>query len=304
MKKILITDGMSSSSISDLKNSGYQVDEKFYESAELGNALKDYDAVVIRSATKINQTHIDEALNGNLKLIIRGGVGVDNIDVAYAEKKGISVRNTPGASSKSVAELAMAHMFSIARFLPASKLTLSNGKWEKKKYTGTELGGKTLGIVGMGKIGQELAKMASAIGMNIAYHVHVNEIPNLPANYKKLSLCDLYKECDYISLHVPLKKGAPAIIGKNEISTMKDGAVIINCARGGVVDEVSLIEALDCGKLGGAGIDVYQEEPTKNATLVCHPSISVTPHIGAQTKEAQDRVGSEVVEIIKNFFEK
>lgn len=303
MKKILITDGMSSNSINDLKKAGYQVDEKFYESNELNNILKNYNAVVVRSATKIRQEHIDSCANGNLKLIIRGGVGVDNIDVKYAESKNISVRNTPGASARSVAELAMAHMFSIARFIPASKLTLKDSKWEKKHYTGTELGEKTLGVVGMGRIGQELAKMATAIGMKVIYF-DVFDILNLPTTFEKVGLETLYKTSDYISLHVPIKKGDPALVGKNEINKMKDGAIIINCARGGVIDETDLLDAVNTGKLKGAGVDVYIEEPTKNLALVSHPNISVTPHIGAQTDEAQNRIGAEVVEIIRNFFEK
>jgi len=301
MYKILITDGMSKAAIEDLKKSGYTVDEKFYESSELCNVIENYNVVVVRSATKIKDIHIDKACN--LKLIIRGGVGVDNIDVNYAQSKGISVRNTPGASANSVAELALAHMFSVARFIPASKLTMSDGKWEKKKYTGTELGGKNIGIIGMGRIGKALANKCYALNMNVLYY-DVFQIPDLNKNFKKVSLDEIYKNCDYISLHVPIKKGDPAIITENEINKMKDGVCIINCSRGGVVDEVALLDALNSGKVKGAGIDVFIEEPTKNIALTSHSNVSVTPHIGAQTIEAQDRIGSEVVEIIKGFFEK
>lgn len=296
--KILITDGMSKSGIAELKKLGHEVFEKFYDDASLGAALKNVDAVVIRSATKVREKHIKESLGGKLKLIIRGGVGIDNIDHEYAKSVGVSVKNTPYASAPSVAELAIAHMFALARFIPDAKTTMCEGKWEKKCYDGIEIAGKTLGVIGMGRIGQELAKRAEALGMTVIYY----DLVDMKVKYKKVSLDDIFAKSDFISLHIPIKKGQKAIIGKDEFSKMKDGVYIINCARGGVVDEEELLNALNSKKVAGAGIDVYVDEPTHNINLVKHARVSVTPHIGAQTKEAQDRVGEEVVAIIKDFF--
>jgi len=304
MKRILITDGMDKNAIADLKKYGYDVVEKFYSDEGLGAALKDFNVVVVRSATKVREKHLKAALEtGNLKLVIRGGVGIDNIDAKFAQTNGISVMNTPGASAPSVAELALAHMFALARFLPDAKTTMCEGKWEKKCYNGIEVAGKTLGIVGMGRIGMELATRAHGLGMTVLYYdIRANlDVPNL---YKKASMDELLAKSDFISLHVPIEKGKPAVIGANEFAKMKKGVYIINCARGGVVDETALIAAMDSGKVTGAGIDVYIEEPTSNINLVKHARVSVTPHIGAQTKEAQERVGAEVIQIVRKFFEK
>ena len=303
MRRILITDGMDKSGIAELKKIGYEVVEKFYGDEDLGAALKDFDVVVIRSATKVREKHIKTALEtGTLKLIIRGGVGIDNIDAKFAEANGVSVMNTPGASAPSVAELALAHMFSLARFISDSKATMCDGKWEKKIYNGIEISGKTLGVVGMGRIGMELATRAQALGMDVLYY-DVRQDLNV-TGYKKATMDEILAKSDFISLHIPISKGQPAIIGANEMAKMKKGAYIVNCARGGVVDENALIAALDSGHLGGAGIDVYVEEPTANINLVKHSRVSVTPHIGAQTAEAQERVGAEVIQIIRKFFEK
>ncbi|MBN1115369.1 MAG: D-2-hydroxyacid dehydrogenase [Oligoflexia bacterium] len=302
--KVLITDGLSKAAIADLKAKNYQVTEQFFEDEKLGDALKDFNAVVVRSATKIRKKHLDKALEtGNLKLIIRGGVGIDNIDHEYAESRGISVKNTPAASSPSVAELAVAHMFSLARALPFAKMSMSEGKWEKKKFNGIELAGKTVGVVGMGRIGIELATRAKALGMEVIFY-DVREDLEVSSQFRKVTLDELYKDSDFISLHIPAQDNGKPVVGSDEIKKMKDGVYIINCARGGVIDENALIEALDSGKVTGAGIDVYEEEPTKNIRLASHQNVSATPHIGAQTKEAQARVGAEVVQVISKFFEK
>lgn len=302
MYRILVTDGMEKSGIEELRASGFEVVEQFFEPDALGEALKDFDAVVVRSATKVRQPIIDKALeSGRLKLVIRGGVGVDNIDVAYAEGKGIKVRNTPNASSASVAELALAHMFAVARFVNVSNVTMREGKWEKKKYEGIEIGGKTLGLIGFGRIAKELAKRAKVLGMKVLYTNRSGKVEGFE-EYEYCSLEDILKRSDFVSLHIPLDKAKGAVIGKAEIEMMKDGAYIINCARGGVVDEDALLEALNSGKLAGAGIDVYKEEPTKNIELVSHPKVSATPHIGASTGEAQTRIGEEIVSIIKEIL--
>lgn len=302
--RILITDGMEKGSIQVLKDNGYEVVEKFYEPEELGTALQEFDAVVIRSATKIRKPIIDKACEtGKLKLIIRGGVGVDNIDVAYATEKGIRVANTPNSSSASVAELALAHMFAVSRFVNTANVTMREGKWEKKKYKGIELSGKTLGLVGFGRISRSLAQKAEALGMKIIYTDILGKAEGYD-QYEYYTLEDLLPKADFVSLHIPFIKEQGATIGKAQIDMMKDGAVLINCARGGVVDEAALLEALNSGKLRGAGIDVFEVEPATNVELINHPNVSVTPHIGAATVEAQTRIGAEVVQVIFDFFNK
>jgi D-3-phosphoglycerate dehydrogenase len=302
MIRVLVTDGMEKSGIEELKAKGFEVVEKFYEPEVLGEMLKEFDVIVVRSATKVRQPIIDKALEaGRLKLIIRGGVGVDNIDVAYAMEKGIKVSNTPNASSASVAELAISHMFAVSRFINISNVSMRQGKWDKKKYEGVEIGGKTLGLIGFGRISRELAKKASALGMTVVYTDIIGKAKDCD-EYEFLELNDVLKKSDYVSLHIPFIKEQGATIGKDQLAMMKDGSFLINCARGGVVDEAALVEALDNGKLAGAGVDVFVEEPTKNETLVNHPKVSVTPHIGAATKEAQTRIGAEITSIIFDFF--
>lgn len=303
MVKVLITDGLDKASIETLKNDGYEVAEKFYKSEELGEVLKNYDVLVVRSTTKVRESIIDKAAEaGKLKLIIRGGVGVDNIDVAYAESKGIAVRNTPQSSSSSVAELVIAHMLALSRFLYMSNVSMREEKWEKKAYEGVEINGKTLGLVGFGRIAREVAKRAYALGMKVLYTDLIGRVDGFN-EYGYCKLEELLRNSDFVSLHIPYDQTVGPVIGKDEIEIMKDGAYLINCARGGVVSEGALLEALDIGKLSGAGIDVFEEEPTKNKTLIQHPKVSVTPHIGASTIEAQARIGKEVVSIIKESFE-
>lgn len=303
MKKILVTDGMDKGALASLRSAGFEVVEQFYAPEELGAALREVDCVVVRSATKVRQNHIDEALTtGRLKLIIRGGVGVDNIDVAYAETHGIAVRNTPNASSHSVAELAVAHMFSCARFISVAGATMREGKWEKKAYgKGIELRGKTLGIVGYGRIGACLGDIAQALGMKVlAYRRHPQ--PELESPTLRFTTLDeLLASSDFVSLHTPAIPGKP-LMDRENIAKMKDGAVLINTSRGANVDEEALLEALNTGKLRAAGLDVWAQEPTRNEALYTHPRVSCTPHIGAATAEAQARVGSEVVGIIRDFF--
>lgn len=301
MIKVLTNDGLQQEAIDNLKLLGMEVTNYHYSKEELKNILKDFDVITIRSATKIDSDILDSLTDeSKLKLIIRAGVGVDNIDVPYAKNLGIEVRNTPNASSDSVAELAIAHMFSVARFLADSNFTMRVGSWNKKEYQGIELSGKTLGIIGMGRIGRALAKKASAIGMNVVYYTIEGKYNDL--SYKFESLEELLRTSDFISLHVPYDKKIGPIIGRSQFELMKDGVYLINCARGKVVDEDALLEALDNGRVAGAGIDVFEQEPTLNKRLINHKRVSVTPHIGASTKEAQDRIANEVVNIIRDFF--
>lgn len=302
MIRILVTDGMDKGAVQTLKDMGHEVTEQFFEPEELKEQAKNFNVIIVRSATKVRKEIIDSAVeSGNLKLIIRGGVGVDNIDVAYAESKGIKVRNTPKASSSAVAELALGHMFCLARFIGISNVTVREGKWNKKQYKGIELSGKTLGLIGFGRIGRELAKKAKALGMKIIYTDILGPAKDC-SEYSCVSLEELLANSDFISLHVPGNEDKSPVIAKTEFTKMKDGAFLINCARGSVVDESALLEALNSGKLAGAGIDVFPEEPTKNLELVNHEKVSVTPHIGASTKEAQKRIGAEIVSIIKENF--
>lgn len=300
--RILVTDGMDKSAIAELKALGHEVVEQFYEPEQLGAALREFDVAVVRSKTKVRANHIEQARGGRLKLIIRGGVGVDNIDVSCAEANGIQVKNTPRASSQSVAELAMAHMFSCARYLSIAGHTMREDKWEKKAYgKGIELCGKTLGIVGFGRIGQALGRMAKAIGMDvIAFDIF--HIPGMEeqTGISYVEMEELLAKSDFISVHAPAVDGSKLISAEN-IAKMKDGVVLINTSRGSNVDEDALLAALESGKVRAAGLDVYAEEPPKNHALYSHPMVSCTPHIGAATVEAQKRIGAEIVSIVKSF---
>ena len=299
--RILVTDGMDKTAVAQLKANGHEVVEQFYEPDALGEALKEFDACVVRSATKVRANHIDIAKEGRLKLIIRGGVGVDNIDVKYAEENGIAVRNTPKASSNSVAELVIAHMLSCARYISIAGHTMREGKWEKKAYgKGIEIGGKTLGVIGYGRIGQALGRMAQALGMTVlAYDIYkVEGLECDTMHYVELD--ELLAKADFISLHTPAIDGKP-LINAETIAKMKDGVVFINTSRGNNVDEDALLAALDSGKIRAAGLDVYAKEPPTNEALLHHPAVSCTPHIGAATVEAQKRIGAEIVDIIENF---
>lgn len=299
MIRILANDGLQQGAIDKLTSLGFEVVNNHYDKDELGNILREFDILVIRSATKVTADILAQAEGGNLKLIIRAGVGIDNIDIPYATKVGVIVKNTPNASSDSVAELAIGHMFALARFIAISNYTMREGQWNKKKYEGIELKGKTLGIIGMGRIGRSLAKRAEALGMNIIYNDMFGKQDNLTYEFSNLE--NLLKISDFISLHVPYDKEKGALIGKAQFDIMKEGVYLINCSRGKVVEESALLEALNSGKVAGAGIDVFEEEPTKNEALVNHPKVSVTPHIGAATKEAQERIGEEVVTTISDF---
>ncbi|EHJ02396.1 Phosphoglycerate dehydrogenase [Clostridium sp. DL-VIII] len=300
MIKVLTNDGLESTAIAALETLGAEVVNEHFGQDVLGEKLKEFDAVVIRSATKLTSDVFEVEAGGNLKLAIRAGVGIDNIDIPAAQGKGVTVRNTPAASSDSVAELAIGHMFALARFIAIANYTMRNGEWNKKKYQGTEIAGKTLGIIGMGRIGQSLAKKATALGMKVVYYTIEGKHDEL--TYDFVSLEEVLKTSDFISLHVPYDKKAGSLIGKKELQLMKNTAYLINCARGKVVDEAALLEALDNGEIAGAGIDVFEEEPTKNEKLINHAKVSVTPHIGAATEEAQTRIGEEVVSVIKEFF--
>jgi D-3-phosphoglycerate dehydrogenase len=254
---------------------------------------------VVRSRTKIRQPLIDVC--PKLKVIVRGGVGLDTIDADYARSKGITVMNTPKASSASVAELAIGFMFSLARNLYKATSTVKAEKWEKKAFEGDEISGKTLGLLGIGNIGKEVARRANALGMTvIAYDPYVKEAEGVSL----VTLDELLSSSDYISLHLPKTKESADMINKSMFAKMKTGVRIVNCARGGIINEVDLYEALTTGKVAGAALDVYAEEPPLDWKLVKLDNVICSPHIGAATREAQGRVGAEVAEKLIEFARK
>ncbi|MBA2407532.1 MAG: D-2-hydroxyacid dehydrogenase [Chitinophagales bacterium] len=312
MIRILANDGIEAAAKADLIKGGYEVQDVKISQDELASRINEFDVLTVRSATKVRKPLID--VMSQTKLVIRGGVGLDNIDVDYAQSKGISVRNTPLASSQSVAELVFAHLFGLVRYLPQSHREMPlHGEQEfkilKERFSkGSELKGKTLGFIGFGNIGQTTAKIALGCGMNVlAYDLYPREwvlelifmngiktsVPVSPSTKE-----DIISQSDFITVH---SAGSSQVISEKEFAMMKDGVGIINCARGGAIKESELIDALNSGKVAYAGIDVYEEEPTKNIALLQHERVSLTPHIGASTREAQERIGKEVVDIIMNF---
>ena len=306
--KILANDGISANGVEKLEAAGFEVSTVTVAQEQLENYINNEGivALLVRSATKVRKDLIDAC--PSLKIIGRGGVGMDNIDVEYARDKGLHVINTPAASSESVAELVFAHLFSGVRFLYDSNRNMpldgdSKFKVLKKAYAkGTELRGKTLGVIGFGRIGQATAKIGLGLGMKVIAHDPFMEKANVTVPFFDgqsvtfdidiESKETVLKEADFLSLHVPAQK--EFVIGAAEIELMKDGAGLVNAARGGVVDEVAMVEALKSGKLGFAGVDTFENEPTPAIQVLMTPNVSLTPHIGAATTQAQKRIGSEL----------
>lgn len=294
MAIILANDGIDKSAKAALEALGHTVDIEKYEGDALLARLAEVDCIVIRSATKMRDEQIEAGAKGNLKLIIRAGVGIDNINVETAKAHNVAVRNTPEASSNAVAEVAFAHMIGLCHHLHEANVTMRQGKWLKKEYTGSELMGKTLGLIGFGRIAQNLGEKAKAFGMNVIFTRRTQvEV----AGFCQVSFDELIEQSDFISLHTP-SIGKP-ILGKDEFARMKDGVYVINTARGDLIDDDALLEALDSGKVAGAALDVFREEPLKDERIWSHDKISLTPHIGAATNEAQARIGDVIVDIIK-----
>ena len=314
MFRILANDGIDPIGKELLEKAGFQVDTTHIPQDQLSEGLKNYDGLTVRSATKVRKELIDAC--PTIKLIGRGGVGMDNLDVDYERSKGLAVVNTPAASSLSVAELVFAHLFTGIRFLQDSNRKMpveGNSKFNdlKKAYAkGIELRGKKMGIIGFGRIGRETAKIALGLGMEVlAYDLF--EIPNeleliigtdtkVTCPIKVVSIDQLIKDADFISLHVPFSE--KPVLGKDEFENMKNGVGVVNCSRGGTIDEDALIDALNSGKLAFAGLDVFDNEPTPRQDLLTHPKVSLTPHIGASTNEAQERIGTELANLIIDFF--
>ena len=316
MIRILANDGIDPTGKALLEQAGYVVDTETVPQDKLIEALQNYDALTVRSATKVRKDVIDAC--PNLKLIGRGGVGMDNIDVEYARSKGVVVVNTPAASSLSVAELVFAHLFTGVRFLqdanrkmPVEGATAFN-KLKKSYAAGIELKGKTLGVIGFGRIGREAATIALRLGMKVlAYDLHPLTV-NIKLDFQggvevdvpisTVSFEDVIQHSDFITLHTPFADRP--ILDEGAFKKMKPGVGIVNCSRGGTIDEAALIEALDSKQVGFAGLDVFDNEPTPRAEILNHPKISLTPHIGASTNEAQERIGTELANLIIEHLSK
>lgn len=300
MKKVLICDALHPDALEELKSlSDLDVTLKTgMDESELIKTIPDYNAAVVRSATKITKNVVEAA--SNLELIIRAGIGLDNIDLDAAEEKGIEVRNTPTATTISVAEHTFGLMLGAVRQHGRGNLSMKQHKWEKKKLKGSELYGKTLGIIGSGRIGLAVAQRAIAFGMKVIVYDVVEVKTDL--DIEQVSLDELFKRADIISLHLPLTKDTKHIISDEEFSKMKDGVVIVNAARGGVVDEKALLKALNEGKVKAAAMDVCEVEPPEEFDLIDHPNVLATPHIGAACAEGQRRAGLEVVKILKEKY--
>lgn len=302
MAKILVSDPIAKAGVELLQKEGHEVVVQKMTPEELVAAIPSYDAIIVRSATKVTADVIKAGTN--LKIIGRAGVGLDNVDKKAADEKSIKVVNTPAATSISVAELAIGHMLAASRWIGFGTSTMKEGKWEKKVMEGVELYGKTLGLIGIGKIGIETAKRAIAFGMKvIAYDPYVTD-PGHP-DIKLVSKDELVANSDFISLHIPLTPETKGILGAPEFEKAKKGLVVVNCARGGVVDEEALYDALKSGKVFAAGIDVFEKEPPDNThKLATFPNVALTPHIGAATEEGQLRAGVQLAEKIAEFFKK
>jgi D-3-phosphoglycerate dehydrogenase len=301
--KVLVSDPIPEEAVWMMKNEGIWVDViTNLSQEELVKMIPDYDALVVRSGTKVTKEVIDAAKK--LKIIGRAGVGVDNIDVNAATQRGIVVANAPGGNSISTAELTIAMIFAVARKIPQAVESVKSGKWERKRFLGTELRGKTLGVVGLGRVGFEVAKRAKGLEMSVlAYDPYISEDRAKEIGVELVELEDLIKRADFITIHVPKTKETEGMFSKREFELMKDGAYIINCARGGIVDEKALYEALKNGKLAGAALDVYESEPpSPENPLLRLENVVTTPHIGASTKEAQISVGLTIAEEILNVY--
>jgi D-3-phosphoglycerate dehydrogenase len=297
MKKILIADALSPEALEELKAiPDFEVTIKTgMDEEELVKTIPEFNGTVVRSATKLTSRAIEAA--SNLELIVRAGIGLDNIDVKAAEAKGIQVANTPAATSISVAEHTFGLMLAIVRNHGKANLSMKEHKWEKKLLSGTEIYEKTLGIIGVGRIGLEVAKRAIAFGMKVIAFDVIEVKTDL--DVKQVTWEELLAQADIITLHLPLTEKTKHMISDKEFEMMKDGVILINASRGGTVDEKALLKALDSGKVRAAALDVFEKEPPVEFSLIDHPNVIATPHIGAAAKEGQARAGMEVVKILK-----
>ena len=301
--KILVADAVSEDGVSLLRSSpGIEVTVKTgMKPDELAKTIGDFDALIVRSATKVTPEVLGDP--GRLKVIGRAGTGVDNIDLKAATRAGVVVLNTPGGNSLAAAEHTVTLLLALARNVPQANAELREGRWERKKYVGVEIAGKVLGVIGLGRIGREVVRRCRGLRMEVVgYDPFVTEESVADLGVTVCSLDDVLARSDFVTLHVPISDDTRNLINADAIALMKDGARLINCARGGLVDEQALLEAIESGKLAGAALDVFESEPPTNRRLVEHPRIVSTPHLGASTVEAQQRVGTEIAEKIREFF--
>jgi D-3-phosphoglycerate dehydrogenase / 2-oxoglutarate reductase len=293
--KVLVCDSISKNAIERMRKACLEVDvQDKITPEELLQVIGNYDAMVVRSRTKVRKPVIDAATN--LKVVVRGGVGVDNIDVDYAQSKGVKILNTPGASTHSVAELTIAYLFALARPISQATASMREGLWEKAKFEGIELQGKVLGIIGMGRIGMAVGTRAAALGM-IVLGYDSRTVGTAPF-MQMVELEELIAKSDFITLHIPLTESSHHLINAEMIATMKDKVRIVDCARGGVIDESALYDAIVAGKVAGAALDVFESEPLTDRKLFDLPQVIGSPHIGASTHEATARIGDEVADLL------
>ncbi|HSB66992.1 MAG TPA: hydroxyacid dehydrogenase [Anaerolineales bacterium] len=299
--KVLITDGLSDKGIAIL-SSAAQVDNKPDISADdLLKVAGEYDAIVVRGRTKVTPAVFEAAKK--LRVVGRAGVGVDNIDLTAARSKGVTVVNAPKSTSLAVAELALGMMFCLARMIPKADYTMKQGQWIKKQLEGIELNGKTLGIVGMGNIGTAIAHKAAALGMKtLGYDTLVSTEEIKKRGAEPTTLVDLYAKSDFITFHLPLSPESKGMVNGQAFAQMKRGVRIIDAARGGIIDETALVAALETGQVAAAALDVFATEPPGSTALVAHPNVVATPHIGAQTEEAQDRAAEDIASEVLNVL--
>jgi len=304
LAKVIICDPIHEDGVKMLRDAGLDVTlDTEVTAEELLKKISEYDAMVIRSRTKVTKELLDAATS--LKAIARAGVGLDNVDLPYAKEKGVEVFNSPEAPCNAVAELVLGMMFNMARMISEADAGMKQGKWEKKKLTGFEIQGKTLGIIGFGRIGYTLGKKAKCLGMRVlAFDVAIDRVKQYieEIGAEAVDLDTLYAQSNFITVHVPLLPQTKHMINKEAIAKMRDGVHLINAARGGVIDEAALKEALDSGKVKGAALDVFEEEPKPDEELVCRSNVICTPHIGAGSVEAQIGNSTVVAEKLIKFF--
>ena len=300
--KVLIADEMSKKAVDLLSGAGFQVDVKTgMKPEELAAVIGQYHGLGIRSASKVTAAVL--ANPGKLKIIGRAGVGVDNIDVKAATEKGVLVINTPQGNAAAAAELAIGLMFALARKIPGADASMKRGEWEKKKFMGVEIAGKTLGVIGLGNIGRQAAERGVGLKMSvIGYDPLVKSETGLPAGVKLASLDDVITKSDFITLHVPLTPETKDLFNTATFARMKKGSYLINCARGGIVNESDVLEALKSGQLAGAALDVFGKEPPEPSPLFAHENLIASPHLGASTREAQEKVAIELAEVFVGYL--
>jgi len=300
--RVLVTDPLAPEAVELLRKAGHEADVKKLTPEDLLKVIHEYDALLVRSETKVTKPVLEAAKR--LKVVGRAGVGVDNIDVEAAKARGIRVVNSPAASTNAVAELTLGHMLALARKIPEADKSMHEGKWDKKAFQGFELGGKTLGLIGFGKIGARVTQLAKALDMHVViYDPYVTAEKALQMGVARVeNVMDIAPRADFVSVHVPLTPETKGLVGREFLSRMKKTGYVLNIARGGVVDEAALAEAVTAGTIAGAALDVFENEPLKDSPLHGIPQIHLTPHLGASTEEAQIKAGTQVVEDVLRVF--